>query len=327
MRRSRLPERAAFTLVEMLVVIVIIGILAGILLPVLGVVQRKAINTTIAMDIKNLDSAVEAYKLKYDDYPPDFSNKDRVRRHILKAWPNIDSLELQGMWTLFWVVPNDNTNHQSKVDPAEALVFWLGGFSSDPRHPFTGKGGPIATLPGPVYAINPDRNTGMFEFDEGRLTQDVVGGALWSTDEVVLHGRPVADVDQFPVYLVKKRQHPFVYFDSNTYLGMGSPPAPSPILPPVYPPVAFAGTTKIRGIATPYRSDKPRAPTPLDPVPFDWVNKSTYQIVSAGLDGHFGSGNLLHRFPSGFNYRSPGDGDDDNISNFSEGSLFKDMKP
>ena len=329
MRTSRLPERAAFTLVEMLVVIAIIGILAGILLTALGPVQRKALNTAIRVDIKNLSSAVEAYKLKYDDYPPDFSDKNVVRRHILKAWPNIDSTELQGMWTLFWRFPNNNANHQSRVDPAEALVFWLGGFSSDPRRPFTGKGGPIEVLPGPVYAINPDRNNGLAGFDEGRLTQDVAGGVLLSTDEVLLHGRPFAESDQFPVYLVKRRKHPFVYFDSRTYFG--TPTAPTPILPPVFPPVAYAGTTTIRGAARPYRSDRPRRVVAPDPVPFQWVNKSTYQIISAGLDGHFGQAvspaSFLRRFPSGVNYLSPGDGDDDNITNFSEQSVLKDSKP
>ncbi len=324
--------RTGFTLVELLVVIAIIGILAGLLLPAIQMVRRRATNTAIAMDIKNLDSALAAYKLKYGDYPPDFSNKDIVRRHILKAWPNIDSMEMQAVWALFWIAPANNADHRSRVDPAEALVFFLGGFSTDPRRPFTGRGGPFRVLPGPTFTINTDRNTGVFEFNEGRLTQDsiVISGTtvLMSTDEVSLHNRPVIEADSFPVYLVKGRQHPFVYFDSRTYGGTVAPPPV--VLPPVYPPRAYSGTTSINGFAMAHLSDRRRNPDPIHPLPFEWVNKKTYQIISAGLDADFGGipgAAFPRRFPSGNNYRSPGNGDDDNITNFSEGNVLKDMKP
>ena len=53
------------------------------------------------------------------------------------------------------------------VDPAESLVFWLDGFSSDGKRPFTGRGGPF--LAGSPPQPNPDRETGKHAFDRARF--------------------------------------------------------------------------------------------------------------------------------------------------------------
>jgi prepilin-type N-terminal cleavage/methylation domain-containing protein len=60
----------AFTLVELLVVISIIGILAAFILPLAGTVNiHKRINTTQA-ELQGLESDLENYKAKYGVYPP-----------------------------------------------------------------------------------------------------------------------------------------------------------------------------------------------------------------------------------------------------------------
>jgi len=64
------PSRA-FTLVEMLTVIAIIAILAGILLPVIQIVRHKARIATAQSDIKNLEQALTAYNFDFGAFPPD----------------------------------------------------------------------------------------------------------------------------------------------------------------------------------------------------------------------------------------------------------------
>ncbi len=215
-------------------------------------------------------------RLQHGDYPPDLSDAGIVKRHILTVWPHIDNAELTGVMATFLTYG---------VDPAEALAFWLGGFSADPKHPFTGPGGPLVVDPndGKVYA-NPDRLPGSIELDQGRLT--------WLTPVVLSAGPPQivgqmssdGDDDPFPVYLPPQRKAPYVYFHNVTYGGTLKPPlAP---LNGFYPPTAGSPV----GYARPYlAANRPIPLSPNSPYGFEWVNKTTYQLISAGLDDHYGS--------------------------------------
>jgi prepilin-type N-terminal cleavage/methylation domain-containing protein len=292
-------SRPAFTLVELLVVIVIIAILVGLLLPAVNMARRAALTARIGVEIKNMESGFEAYKLKYGDYPPDFSDPALLRRHILQAWPNIESAELTRFETIL------GANPHLRVNPAQALAFWLGGFSSNPKRPFTGSGGPFrVNNSGNIIGHNPDRLPGTYVFDKGRLKLETAF-------------RP----NLFFIYHPPKKNSPYTYFDARTYGGL-DPMAPTPING------YFTVTNK--GSAKPYLSNRTSASSPYG---FEWAKPDSFQIVSAGLDDHYGSELFKadHRsypvYPDGVNYLSPGDGEDDNITNFSEGGRLQDQKP
>ncbi len=72
--------KLAFTLMEMLIVIVIIGILAGVILPKIMGVMSRARDTKRVADLRNVAMSIESYKMDYGEYP-------RLRKIV--NWKNI----------------------------------------------------------------------------------------------------------------------------------------------------------------------------------------------------------------------------------------------
>ncbi len=287
-------HRLGFTLVEVLVVIAIIGVLVGLVVPAVNVARRSVQRAAIVFEVQTLGNAIEQYKTKFGDYPPDGSDRTVWERHFRKAFPNIAASE----FTVLYANANSSSGLPVAavvMDPPEALVFALGGFSSDPAHPFTGAGGPLF-VSGNSAQYNVDRNSPLFDFKQGNLTLDASSGITVSSDELLLGAGTVND--KMPVYTTGNgRLAPFVYFDSRTYRAGSA----------FY---NFYKAANVAGVARPYKSDQVNTTVSKTANPdghYRYANDRTFQIISAGLDDDFGgvpglpnnSTPEFFRYPSG----------------------------
>ena len=73
-RRGERGDNAAFTLIELLTVIIIITILAGLILTTAGYVQKKGVRARAEAEIAAMSAAIESYKADNGIYPRDTTN-------------------------------------------------------------------------------------------------------------------------------------------------------------------------------------------------------------------------------------------------------------
>ena len=296
---------------ELLVVMAILGILAGLLAWGVNAARVSILKRAQAFELQSIASAVEAYRTKYGDYPPDGSSWPVMDAHLRKAFPNILVSELAllnpALSQQNGLIRNDNDltgshPHLARYvstspglrsgrvfDAAEALVFFLGGFSSDPQRPITGPGGPLKQV-GSAYIYNTQRENAFFEFKIGRLTLDPNTGA--STDETV-YSEGVPN-DLMPVYVGNGPTYqqlgvPIIYFDSRTYQIAGATVNDNSYYFNFYSP-GLVDTRNVQGstrnCARPFLSmdlDANKGNNALR-----YANDKTFQVMNGGYDRIYG---------------------------------------
>ncbi|MGA2059071.1 MAG: type II secretion system protein [Thermoguttaceae bacterium] len=271
---SKRNRGGGFTLVEMLVVLVIIAILAGLISAVAyrGIARAKV--ARIGMEISQLSQALNNYKTQFGEYPPDFSDMSAngqalVLRHIASAFPRFTV----STWANLRTEILNTTNPQVDINiitlnPSTALRFWLGGmsdaqgrpigFSKDPAHPFDNT---TSSRIGPF-----------FEFDPGRLP-------LQPTSELGKY---------YAKGVIPGTGQPYIYLRAE--LGQPDPNKPGQTEQKrEYFNYTGTGYTFKQGAtsgAKPY----------WDQRNMGWVNPDSFQILCCGLDGKFGLENV---YPSG----------------------------
>ena len=90
----RFHRRSGFTLVELLAVIMIIALLAGLLTPAVMRARNSARNAAIKAEIDMLHMAIMNYKNEYGSFPPCVSGTaatDLAAKHVARLFPRCTS--------------------------------------------------------------------------------------------------------------------------------------------------------------------------------------------------------------------------------------------
>jgi prepilin-type N-terminal cleavage/methylation domain-containing protein len=222
--------RSAFTLVELMMSLIIIGMLTTLLGVAVSYAINAAKNTAIKADLANLDQALQSYKNNYgSEYPtcmaipavagnatpPTPSRYDLFNRSLRKRFPRctLDYFAVQtaltqgtGKWQTISIGSQQTvTLDPDNIDAAESLVFWLAGPPRPTSQPsVTTVLWGFCANPATPFAQAGSRVAFLYEFDETRLTD--------------------VDGDGWPEYTPRATTNkstgvpPFVYFEPNSFV-------------------------------------------------------------------------------------------------------------
>ncbi|HEY3968782.1 MAG TPA: prepilin-type N-terminal cleavage/methylation domain-containing protein [Planctomycetaceae bacterium] len=168
--------RRAFTLVEMMVVIVIIGILAGLTIPALMRARLTAMEARVVVEIKQLESGIAAFKAKYGVEPPSqfnlyltqtgWSADPNAMSIVRQIWPQFDftmgdttnsMLGAGTVFPLYWtaIAGTVNGTPALQFNGAESLLFFLGGIIPTQNSGSLATTTPIGFSKNPVWPFAP----------------------------------------------------------------------------------------------------------------------------------------------------------------------------
>lgn len=322
--------RSAFTLIEVLVVIVILAILAGLILPAISRVSVRARVAQVRNEISALDSAIATFKTQFANEPPSqivIYETPTAAGAWNSASPSaaaVDSrAKIRQIWPQFdFSIARDFDGNGSMTDvivlsQGECLVFFLGGILKRPEDTnFNG------TLDG-----GEDTN------GDGRLSVNVGSGA--SAQRSVCTGFSKNPLNPFAIG--GNRETPIFEFDTSRFVDVNNNGFPEYVDPLPGQTRGYLYFSSYGGAGYRYNPSSPlfefatssTAPDfyPLQPYlqgtgvgAQPWKPKS-FQIISPGYDHMYGAfGNYAVDGASGLLSGSR-ENEADNITNFANGTL------
>jgi prepilin-type N-terminal cleavage/methylation domain-containing protein len=288
---------SGFTLTELLIVIAIIGVLSSLIAAAAFRAIVKARQARIQLELKNLTAALESFNTDLNAYPPNGMHDETAatinlvssdfERLVKGAFPQIHPSEL----SVFLALAGDTSPPtavtsaplEGGMSAGEALYFWLGGFSSDPKFPLTGPGGP-AYLKADGFQVFESRNP-RYEFSYGRLGPRTEDDELDYSAVRFVEYEPNMNGDTRPRrialwrYVPEGSTQPYVYFDTSR-----SRPAKYDM--PAYNSSAFPDEPVIFPLLARRTGVPSSAPATARNLMF--ANNKKFQILHAGVDDAWG---------------------------------------
>lgn len=307
-------RRTAFTLVELLVVITIIGILASLIVVAAVGALRKGQETRIKAELNQMADAVEHSKNERTAYPPNCQTDgtsgpidetlvlNDLKRYLKQVAPRHrepDDL----LKCLVGMAPSNTSKFPNALPggmtAGEALVFWLGGFSSDEKYPISGEGGPsyriTATNNNENRTLDPISNRKwVFPFEVTRLAPKADDKYFDDTNNRFIEYRITIPGQNngaeqirrinFWQYVPAKSKEPYLYFDTSRHPAYDASVTGNAVAR-FDPPAA----TTPSGIEAHVHALKRRSDTTNPNMPqIEFVNPDKYQILHCGVDDAWG---------------------------------------
>lgn len=290
--------RSGFTLTELLIVIAIIGILSALLLGAVQGALRRAKQAAITLELQNMGGAIEDLKTDLGAYPPNGmiipngpnANTraiDDFRRMFKKAFPRNKELPALIDALAGGAATNGVTNSElfeQGMNGAEAVYFWLGGFSDDVSYPISGPGGPSFQVNTSVSGngeVLEERNF-IYEFDLTRLgPRDSNGVFDDSAGRSIVYNdpRPGATGERrinFWRYTPEGSARQIAYFDTSRHA------------PEEYDlDMSVSGTDRANIYALKQLREGIAAAS--ENADIRWVEDGTFQLLHAGIDDVWGA--------------------------------------
>jgi hypothetical protein len=234
-----------------------------------------------------------------------------VKLHFKQAFPKNQEPD-----SLFQALVNLQSTGASPeyrgMNAAEAVVFWLGGFSSDARYPVSGAGGP-SYVGGPGNEDLEGRNW-LHTFEQSRLGPRNDSG-VFAGRVLTYTGPDGPRAINLWTYTPDGFQQPYMYFDTSRYKPAEYDPISHGVVALKSPPASGAATNALQA---------------------QFANSGSFQILHAGLDDSWGDFQPLQskltfeaiKNNSGIIYPAGPFTEElaDNLSNFSRGPL-EDAEP
>lgn len=288
---QHIDNRSGFSLVELLIVIVILGILVALILPAIVGARRNAQVAEVANEIRQLETAVTKFKSTFNVDPP--SSLYIPDLTASESWSAVDRAKVRGLWPQFNFATNGGAPPHyfgKHLNGAECMVFFLGGVSPA-AHSSSTSYTPVGFSKNPQTPwsiVGTNREIPPFEFPVDRFSD--------------------LDNDGLPELLdpLPSQKTPYLFLSSQgrTYNKLNKP------IPDDYDVHPSSNGQSSEDLQAAYFTVE---------VPYKAHRPDGYQIISPGFDGLYGSGGSytdaaqLEKTP-----RTP---EYDNITNFSGGVL------